>query len=178
MSRIGKKEILVPAGVEVTIDTNTVTVKGPKGTLTEHYNPIITVKCEGNVIKVTRSDDEKISRSLHGTTRTVIANMVTGVTEGFSKKLEIVGVGYKSQLQGKDLVLSLGYSHPVIFKAEEGITYEVPDSNTVVVKGIEKQVVGARAAEIRGKRPPEPYHGKGVKYSGEKIRRKAGKTGK
>lgn len=178
MSRIGKKEIVVPAGVEVTIDTNSVTVKGPKGTLTEHYNPIITVKCEGGVIKVTRSNDDKVSRSLHGTTRTVIANMVTGVTEGFSKKLEIVGVGYKSQLQGKDLVLSLGYSHPVIFKAEEGITYEVPDSNTVVVKGIEKQVVGARAAEIRGKRPPEPYHGKGVKYSGEKIRRKAGKTGK
>lgn len=178
MSRIGKKEILVPAGVEVTIGANTVTVKGPKGTLTENYNPIITVEQEGNVIKVTRSNDEKISRSLHGTTRTVIANMVTGVTEGFSKKLEIVGVGYKSQLQGKDLVLSLGYSHPVIFKAEEGITYEVPDSNTVVVKGIEKQVVGARAAEIRGKRPPEPYHGKGVKYSGEKIRRKAGKTGK
>lgn len=178
MSRIGKKEILVPAGVEVTIGANTVTVKGPKGTLTENYNPIITVEQEGNVIKVTRSNDEKISRSLHGTTRTVIANMVTGVTEGFSKKLEIVGVGYKSQLQGKDLVLSLGYSHPVIFKAEEGITYEVPDSNTVIVKGIEKQVVGARAAEIRGKRPPEPYHGKGVKYSGEKIRRKAGKTGK
>ena len=178
MSRIGKKEIVIPAGVDVTIGTDTVTVKGPKGTLTEKYNPIITVEKDAGVIKVSRSNDEKISKSLHGTTRTIIANMVTGVTEGFSKKLEIVGVGYRSQLQGKDLVLSLGYSHPVIFKHEEGIDYEVPDSNTVIVKGIEKQVVGAKAAEIRGKRPPEPYHGKGVKYEGEKIRRKAGKTGK
>ena len=179
MSRIGRKLITVPAGVDVKIGTDTVTVKGPKGTLTEKYNPkYITVEQKAGTIEVTRVDDEKISKSLHGTTRTIINNMVVGVTEGFSKKLEIVGVGYKSQLQGKDLVLSLGYSHQIIFKHEDGIEYEVPDSNTVIVKGIEKQVVGARAAEIRGKRPPEPYHGKGVKYSGEKIRRKAGKTGK
>ena len=178
MSRIGRKHIAVPAGVEVTINGATVTVKGPKGTLSETFHSGISVKNEGGFIIVERSNDDKEYRALHGLTRTLIANMVDGVTKGFSKTLEIVGVGYKAALANKTLTLSLGYSHPIIFKEENGITFEVPNSNVVIVHGIDKQAVGQIAAQIREKRPPEPYLGKGVKYSGEKIRRKAGKTGK
>ena len=178
MSRNGRKHIAVPAGVEVTINGATVTVKGPKGTLSETFHSGISVKNEGGFIIVERPNDDKEYRALHGLTRTLIANMVDGVTKGFSKTLEIVGVGYKAALANKTLTLSLGYSHPIIFKEENGITFEVPNSNVVIVHGIDKQAVGQIAAQIREKRPPEPYLGKGVKYSGEKIRRKAGKTGK
>ena len=178
MSRIGRKHIAVSAGVEVTINGATVTVKGPKGTLSETFHSGISVKNEGGFIIVERPNDDKEYRALHGLTRTLIANMVDGVTKGFSKTLEIVGVGYKAALANKTLTLSLGYSHPIIFKEENGITFEVPNSNVVIVHGIDKQAVGQIAAQIREKRPPEPYLGKGVKYSGEKIRRKAGKTGK
>ena len=179
MSRIGRKPITVPAGVEVKInDDYTVTVKGPKGTLTEAYNSKMTVSYDAGVITVTRPDDEGESRSLHGLTRTLIANMVEGVTKGFSKNLEIVGVGYKAAKSGKTLTLALGYSHPIVFEEKDGITFEVPNANAITVKGIEKQMVGQIAAQIRSKRPPEPYLGKGVKYEGEHIRRKAGKTGK
>ena len=178
MSRIGRKHIAVHAGVEVTINGATVTVKGPKGTLSETFHSGISVKNEGGFIIVERHNDDKEYRALHGLTRTLIANMVDGVTKGFSKTLEIVGVGYKAALANKTLTLSLGYSHPIIFKEENGITFEVPNSNVVIVHGIDKQAVGQIAAQIREKRPPEPYLGKGVKYSGEKIRRKAGKTGK
>ena len=178
MSRIGRKQIAVSAGVEVTINGSTVTVKGPKGTLAETFHSGISIKNEGGFIIVERPNDDKEYRALHGLTRTLIANMVEGVTNGFSKTLEIVGVGYKAALANKTLTLSLGYSHPIIFKEENGITFEVPNSNVVVVHGIDKQAVGQIAAQIREKRPPEPYLGKGVKYTGEKIRRKAGKTGK
>ncbi len=178
MSRIGRKHIAVPAGVDVTINGSTVTVKGPKGTLTETFHSGISIKNEGGFIIVERPNDDKEYRALHGLTRTLIANMVEGVTNGFSKTLEIVGVGYKAALANKTLTLALGYSHPIIFKEENGITFEVPNSNVVIVHGIDKQAVGQIAAQIREKRPPEPYLGKGVKYSGEKIRRKAGKTGK
>lgn len=179
MSRIGREPITVPAGVTVTVaDGNLVTVKGKLGTLTEKMHPNMTITQEGNVLRVTRPDDENENKALHGLTRALIANMVEGVTNGYEKKLEIVGVGYRAQKAGKTLTLSLGFSHPVIFEEENGITFEVPDSNTVIVKGIDKQAVGQVAAVIRGKRPPEPYLGKGVKYSGEKIRRKAGKTSK
>jgi large subunit ribosomal protein L6 len=178
MSRIGRKEITVPAGVEVKLDSNIITVKGPKGTLERelHRNMIVTV--EGNTITVARPNDDKTNRSLHGLTRTLIENMVVGVTEGYSKKLEIVGVGYKAQKTGKSLVLNLGHSHTITFNEDDNITFEVPDSSTIIVKGYDKQLVGAIAAQIRAKRPPEPYLGKGVKYTGEHIRRKAGKTGK
>ena len=178
MSRIGRKEITVPAGVTVNVNGNVVTVKGPKGTLEReiHRNMIVTV--DGGVIKVERPNDDKMNRSLHGLTRSLIANMVVGVTEGYSKKLEIVGVGYKAAKSGKSLVLNLGHSHSITFNEDENITFEVPDSTTVIVKGYDKQHVGAIAAQIREKRPPEPYLGKGVKYEGEHIRRKAGKTGK
>jgi large subunit ribosomal protein L6 len=178
MSRIGRKEITVPAGVTVNVNGNVVTVKGPKGTLEReiHRNMIVTV--DGGVIKVERPNDDKMNRSLHGLTRSLIANMVVGVTEGYSKKLEIVGVGYKAAKSGKSLVLNLGHSHSITFNEDENITFEVPDSTTVIVKGYDKQLVGAIAAQIREKRPPEPYLGKGVKYEGEHIRRKAGKTGK
>ncbi len=178
MSRIGRKEITVPAGVTVNVNGNVVTVKGPKGTLEReiHRNMIVTV--DGSVIKVERPNDDKMNRSLHGLTRSLIANMVVGVTEGYSKKLEIVGVGYKAAKSGKSLVLNLGHSHSITFNEDENITFEVPDSTTVIVKGYDKQLVGAIAAQIREKRPPEPYLGKGVKYEGEHIRRKAGKTGK
>ena len=179
MSRIGRHPITVPAGVTVDVsEDNVVTVKGAKGTLSEKISPRITVKVDGPVVKVERSSEEKIDKSLHGLSRTLINNMVVGVTEGYSKKLEIVGVGYRAQKNGKNLVLNLGHSHPITFEEKDGITFEVPDSNTVIVKGIEKQLVGQIAAQIREKRPPEPYLGKGVKYSGEHIRRKAGKTGK
>ena len=178
MSRIGRKEITVPAGVEVKLNNNIITVKGPKGTLERelHRNMIVTV--EGNTITVARPNDDKMNRSLHGLTRTLVENMVVGVTEGYSKKLEIVGVGYKAQKTGKSLVLNLGHSHTITFNEDDNITFEVPDSSTIIVKGYDKQLVGAIAAQIRAKRPPEPYLGKGVKYTGEYIRRKAGKTGK
>ena len=180
MSRIGRAPINVPAGVDVTIDAanSVITVKGPKGTLTQKYHQRMTVAKDGNVISVTRPSDEKEDRSLHGLTRTLINNMVIGVTEGYSKKLEVVGVGYRVALQGKALNLTLGYSHPVIIDAPEGITFETPDSNTIIVKGINKQVVGETAAYVRSKRAPEPYKGKGVRYSGERVRQKAGKSSK
>ena len=179
MSRIGRQPIVLPAGVTVTVgEDNLVTVKGPKGTLSEMISPVISVKVEGTTVNVERSSDEKLDRSLHGLSRTLINNMVVGVTAGYSKKLEIIGVGYRAQKQGKKLVLNLGYSHTVEFEEENGITFEVPDQTTVIVSGISKQTVGQIAAQIREKRPPEPYLGKGVKYAGEFIRRKAGKTGK
>ncbi len=180
MSRIGRAPINVPAGVTVTVDAENcvVTVKGPKGTLTQNYHSRMNVVCENNVITVTRPSDEKEDRSLHGLTRTLIYNMVVGVTEGYSKKLEVNGVGYRVAMQGKALNLTLGYSHPVIVDAPEGITFETPDANTIIIKGINKQVVGETAAFVRSRRAPEPYKGKGIKYEGEKIRRKSGKTGK
>ena len=180
MSRIGRAPINVPAGVEVTVDAvnYTVTVKGPKGTLTQNYHSRMNVSVNGNVVSVTRPSDEKEDRALHGLTRTLISNMVVGVTQGYSKKLEVNGVGYRVALQGKALNLTLGYSHPVIMDAPEGITFETPDANTIIIKGIDKQLVGQVAAVVRSKRAPEPYKGKGIKYEGEKIRRKSGKTGK
>ena len=179
MSRIGRLPVAIPAGVTVTVaDNNVVTVKGKLGELTQKFDAIIDIKVEGAEVLVSRPNDEKETRALHGLTRALVANMVAGVNEGFSKKLEIVGVGYRVELKGKDLNIALGYSHPVIIAAPAGITFEVPDSNTIIVKGIDKQAVGQIAAVIRSKRPPEPYHGKGVKYSDEHIRRKAGKAGK
>ncbi len=179
MSRIGRMPITVPAGVTVTVaDGNVVTVKGPLGELKQTFHNELTIAQEGNTLTVSRPNDEKESRSLHGLTRTLLNNMVEGVTHGFTKKLEIVGVGYRAEKQGTKLVLGLGYSHPVIFEEANGIKFETPDSVTILVKGIDKQAVGQMAAVIRAKRPPEPYLGKGVKYTGEKIRRKAGKTGK
>ncbi|MCL2111738.1 MAG: 50S ribosomal protein L6 [Clostridiales bacterium] len=178
MSRIGKVPVTIPAGVEVKIgDDNFVTVKGPKGELSEQISPIITMKIEDGVLYVTRSDDEKQSRSLHGLSRTLVGNMVTGVSDGFERKLEIVGVGYKADKQGNKLVLNLGYSHPIELPDPEGITTEVPSATEILVKGINKAVVGNYAAIIRAWRPPEPYKGKGIRYSGEKIRRKEGKAG-
>lgn len=178
MSRIGRKHIAIPAGVEVKLDGTLVTVKGPKGTLQQNIHPNMIVKVEGAEVIVERPDDAKENRSLHGLTRTLIANMVEGVTNGYAKTLEIVGVGYKASVANGALNLALGYSHPISFKEENGITFECPNSNVIVVKGIDKQLVGQIAAQIREKRPPEPYLGKGVKYQGEHIRRKAGKTGK
>ena len=179
MSRIGREPIAVPAGVNVTIaDGNVVTVKGPLGELCQTFSTNITIAQEGDKLLVTRPNDQKENRALHGLTRTLLNNMVVGVTTGYAKKLEIVGVGYRVEKQNGKIVLGLGYSHPVVFEEANGITFETPDSTTIIVKGIDKQAVGQMAAVIRSKRPPEPYLGKGVKYSGEKIRRKAGKTGK
>ncbi len=179
MSRIGRMPITVPAGVDVTIEAgNLVTVKGPKGTLTKQLCSAMTITNEAGTLTVTRPNDEKENRALHGLTRALLANMVTGVSEGFKKELEIVGVGYRAAKQGKTLNLNLGYSHPVNIDEVGTITFDVPDANHIVVSGIDKQEVGQMAAVVRGKRPPEPYHGKGVKYADEKIRRKAGKTGK
>ena len=179
MSRIGREPITVPAGVTVTVEAgNAVTVKGPLGELKQTFNANLTIAQEGDKITVTRPDDEKENRALHGLTRTLLNNMVVGVTKGFEKKLEIVGVGYRVEKQGTKLNLGLGYSHPVIFEEQNGIKFECPDSTTIIVKGIDKQAVGQMAAVIRSKRPPEPYLGKGIKYAGEHIRRKAGKTGK
>ena len=179
MSRIGRAPIAIPAGVTVTLAAgNAVTVKGPKGTLTSTFLPCVTIAEENGTIVVTRASEEKEIRAVHGLTRALIANMVEGVTNGYSKRLEIVGVGYRAEKQGKKLVLNLGYSHPVFFEEGNGISFEVPDSNTIVVSGIDKQAVGQVAAQIREKRPPEPYLGKGIKYAGEQIRRKAGTTGK
>ena len=179
MSRIGRAPIELAANVSVTVDAgNVVTVKGPMGTLSDTFSPRMTITVEGNVLTVTRPTDEKEDRAVHGLTRALLNNMVVGVTKGYVKKLEIVGVGYKAEKKGTTLVLSLGYSHPVNFVEGDGITFETPDLNTILVKGIDKQKVGQVAAQIRAKRPPEPYLGKGVKYAGEHIRRKAGKTGK
>ena len=179
MSRIGRAPIAVPAGVNVTINGgNVVTVKGPLGELTQTFHKELTIRQEGAELLVTRPDDEKNTRSLHGLTRTLLNNMVEGVTKGFEKKLEIVGVGYRVEKQSGKIVLGLGFSHPVVFEEGNGIKFETPDANTIIVKGIDKQAVGQMAAVIRAKRPPEPYLGKGVKYTGERIRRKAGKTGK
>lgn len=182
MSRIGRKPIAIPAGVTVEVsDANVVTVKGPKGTLQEKIHSGIEVKVEGVEVHVSRPNDEKEFRSLHGLSRTLIHNMVVGVTEGYEKNLEIVGVGYRAEMKGSDLLLHLGYSHDILVPAPEGISFEVPgDSNglKIKVKGANKQQVGQLAAVIRGKRPPEPYHGKGVRYAGEHVRQKSGKAGK
>ena len=179
MSRIGREPITIPAGVTVTVaEGNVVTVKGKLGEVTETFNPGLGINVDGATLTVTRPCDDKEYRALHGLTRALIANMVKGVTEGFSKKLEIVGVGYKVEKQGKKIVLNLGHSHPIYFEEANGITFEIPDNTTIIVKGYDKQAVGQIAAVIRSKRPPEPYLGKGVKYEGEHIRRKAGKTGK
>ena len=178
MSRIGKMPIAIPAGVEVTIkDVNEVTVKGPKGTLTRTCHPDMIIKVEGAVMTVERPDDEKEHRSLHGLTRTLLHNMVVGVTEGFKKELDVNGVGYRVAKQGKQLVMNLGYSHQVFVDEIDGITIDAPPPNKIVISGIDKQTVGQFAAEVRGKRPPEPYKGKGIKYTDEVIRRKEGKTG-
>ena len=179
MSRIGKMPITVPAGVTVTIGTdNEVTVKGPNGTLSRKLHPDMIIKNENNEIIVERPSEDKMHKSLHGLTRTLINNMVVGVTDGFTKELEINGVGYRAQMQGKTLVMNLGYSHTVEMTAPEGITVEVPNPNSVIVSGADKQAVGQYAAEIREKRPPEPYKGKGIKYVSERIIRKEGKAGK
>ena len=178
MSRIGNKPIAVPVGVEVKIDGQKITVKGPKGTLEREIHKNISVEMENNTIKVTRPNKEALNRSLHGLTRTLISNMIEGVEKEYTRELQINGVGYRAQKQGNNLNLTLGYSHPVIFEAPEGITFDVPNPNTIIVKGIDKELVGQTAANIRTKRPPEVYRGKGIKYAEEVIRRKEGKTGK
>ena len=179
MSRIGRMPIQIPAGVTVTVEAgNVVTVKGPLGTLTEALSPRMIIEQEANVLTVKRPTDEKEDRSLHGLTRTLISNMVEGVSKGYQKQLEIIGVGYRVALQGGKLTCNLGHSHPIYFEETADIKFEVPNPNTIIVKGIDKQIVGQMAAVIRSKRPPEPYHGKGVRYTGEYVRRKAGKTGK
>ena len=178
MSRIGNKPITVPEGVEVKIDGKHITVRGPKGTLEREIHNNISLEMEGNEIKVTRIDNEPFNRGLHGLTRTLINNMITGVLHEYTRELQINGVGYRVQKQGNNLNMSLGYSHPVIFEAPQGITFDVPNANTIIVKGIDKELVGQTAAEIRTKRPPEVYRGKGIKYAEEVIRRKEGKTGK
>ena len=178
MSRIGRKPIAIPAGVNVTVDGNKVTVAGPKGTLDSTFASTMSIVVEGANVVVSRPDDEKESKALHGLTRTLISNMVTGVSEGFTKDLEVIGVGYRVAKQGTNLVMNLGYSHQVIIPETDGIKFECPDANKIKVVGIDKQRVGQVAAEIRGKRPPEPYKGKGIRYAGEVIIRKEGKTGK
>ena len=179
MSRIGRAPITIPAGVEVTVaDGNVVTVKGAKGTITKTLCPAMTIEQKDGAIHVTRPNDEKANRSLHGLTRTLLNNMVVGVTDGFKKTLEINGVGYRAAKEGKNLVMNLGYSHQVIVPEIDGITIDVPNPNTVVLNGVDKQLVGQFAADVRNKRPPEPYKGKGIKYADEVIRRKEGKTGK
>ena len=178
MSRIGRAPITIPAGVEVNVDANNhITVKGPKGTLERTLVPSMIIEVEGNVLTVKRPDDTKENRSLHGLTRTLVDNMVTGVTKGFEKKLEINGVGYRASKEGKNLVMNLGYSHQVVVAETADIQIDVTDANHVVIKGIDKQKVGQFAAEVRGKRPPEPYKGKGIKYDYEVLRHKEGKTG-
>ncbi|MGE7763495.1 50S ribosomal protein L6 [Peribacillus sp. NPDC097895] len=178
MSRIGKKPIEIPAGVTVTINGSEVTVKGPKGELTRSFSPDLTIVVEENVLTVTRPSDEKTHRSLHGTTRALISNMVEGVSKGFEKSLELIGVGYRAQKQGTKLILNVGYSHPVEIEPETGVEVEVPSNTKVIIKGASKERVGALAANIRDVRPPEPYKGKGIRYEGEFVRRKEGKTGK
>ena len=178
MSRIGRKPINIPAGVEVKVDGNVITVKGPKGELSYKANPALTVEVKDGSVEVTRPDDSKQNRSLHGLTRTLIHNMVVGVTDGYKKELEVNGVGYRVQKQGNKCVMNLGYSHQVIVEDTADIKLEVPDPNTIKVVGIDKQKVGQFAAEIREKRPPEPYKGKGIRYVDEYVRRKEGKAGK
>ena len=178
MSRIGRAPIAIPAGVEINVaDNNVVTVKGAKGTLTQQFNPNMTIKVEGAEVIVTRPNDSKENRSLHGLTRTLINNMIIGVTEGYKKELDVNGVGYRVAKEGKKLVMNLGFSHQVIMEEKEGISIEVPNPNKIIILGSDKQAVGQFAAEVREKRPPEPYKGKGIKYVDEVIRRKAGKTG-
>ena len=177
MSRIGNKTITIPSGTEVTVkEGNEVTVKGPKGTLTRQFHPLIKINVEDGQVKCTRPNEEKHTKQLHGTTRAIINNMIVGVNEGYTKKLGIEGIGYKAELKGKNLNLSLGFSHQIVVPGEEGIKIEVPDPNTIIVSGIDKQRVGEIAALIRSYRKPEPYKGKGVHYEGEHIRRKEGKT--
>jgi large subunit ribosomal protein L6 len=178
MSRIGKKPIPIPAGVEVTCEGNTVVVKGPKGTLKRTVHPDMKVVVENQAIRVERPSDDRLHRSLHGTTRSIIANMVEGVTNGFSKSLELVGVGYRAAKSGDTVTLSVGFSHPVVLPKEEGIEIDVPAANKLVIRGIDKEQVGRYAAMVRSIREPEPYKGKGIKYEDEVIRRKVGKTGK
>ena len=178
MSRIGRKPINIPAGVDVKLADGVITVKGPKGTLTQKIHPNMDVKVEDSVITVTRPDDNKNNRSLHGLTRTLISNMIEGVTKGYKKELDVNGVGYRVQKQGKNLVMNLGFSHQVFMSDNEDITIEVPNPNKIIIVGIDKQKVGQFAAEVREKRPPEPYKGKGIKYVDEVIRRKEGKAGK
>lgn len=178
MSRIGRKPVLLPAGVEVTVDgNNMVTVKGPKGQLQEQVSKLIAVEVQGNEVMLTRSSDERTHRAQHGLARTLVNNMVVGVTQGYEKKLQLVGVGYKAEKKGNKLVMNLGFSHPVEMTDPEGITTEAPDATTVIVKGIDKALVGNYSANIRSWREPEPYKGKGIKYADEVIRRKEGKTG-
>ncbi len=178
MSRIGRKPINIPAGVTVTVNNGVIEVKGPKGTLDFNYNPAMQVEVNGEEITVSRPNDEKTNRSLHGLTRTLIANMIVGVTEGYKKELEVNGVGYRVEKKGKQCIMNLGYSHKVIVEDNEDITIEVPNPNKIIISGIDKQKVGQFAAEVREKRPPEPYKGKGIKYAEEHIRRKEGKAGK
>lgn len=178
MSRIGKKPIEIPTGVTVTMDENTVTVKGPKGELTNTFSSDMTINIEENIINVVRPSDAKEHRSIHGTTRSLLANMIEGVSKGFEKTLELVGVGYRAQKQGSKLVLNVGFSHPVEFEPEEGVEVDVPANTKIIVKGYNKEKVGALASNIRAVRPPEPYKGKGIRYEGELVRRKEGKTGK
>ncbi|MEX1030205.1 MAG: 50S ribosomal protein L6 [Paenibacillaceae bacterium] len=180
MSRIGRKPIQVPAGVDINLDNNNngITVKGPKGTLSRTLHKDMQISVEANVITVERPSDNKLHRSLHGTTRSVIANMVSGVTDGFAKTLELVGVGYRANKAGDKVVLNVGYSHPVEFSPEGDIEFECPTNTKIIIKGIDKELVGATAAKIRSVREPEPYKGKGIKYEGERILRKEGKAGK
>ncbi|MDK4375311.1 50S ribosomal protein L6 [Enterococcus faecalis] len=178
MSRIGNKVVVLPAGVEIKQDGNNITVKGPKGELTREFSSDIKMNIEGNEVTFTRPNDSKEMKTIHGTTRANFNNMVVGVSEGFQKALELIGVGYRAQVQGNKLTLNVGYSHPVEMTAPEGVTFEVPANTQVFVKGINKEVVGELAANIRGVRPPEPYKGKGIRYVGEFVRRKEGKTGK
>ncbi|MCQ6563662.1 50S ribosomal protein L6 [Paenibacillus mendelii] len=178
MSRIGRKPIQVPGGVNINLDSTVITVKGPKGTLSRELHKDMKVVLEENSLTVERPSDNKLHRSLHGTTRSLIANMVNGVTEGFSKNLELVGVGYRASKSGEKVVLNVGYSHPVEITPESGIEFELPSNTKIIVKGIDKELVGATAAKIRSVREPEPYKGKGIKYEGERIIRKEGKAGK
>jgi len=180
MSRIGRKPVAVPAGTKVVIDGCTVTAEGPKGTLTKTFSPLMTIKLDNGHVVIDRADDEKETRALHGLTRALIHNMVEGVTNGYSKELEVIGVGYRATMQGKDLQLNLGYSHPILYKAVDGITFAITGTqqNHILVSGPSKETVGQCAAEIREKRPPEPYLGKGIRYVGEHVRHKEGKAGK
>lgn len=178
MSRVGNKPVEIPSGVDVKIDGNIITVKGPKGELQKEFHPDMIVKMEGSEILVQRPSDEKLHRSLHGTTKSIIFNMVEGVTNGFTKTLELVGVGYRASMSGNKLIVNVGLSHPVEFTPEEGIEIEVPSNTKIIIKGIDKERVGALASNVRATRKPEPYKGKGVRYEGEHVRRKVGKTGK
>ncbi|QLE55573.1 50S ribosomal protein L6 [Nostoc sp. TCL26-01] len=178
MSRIGKRPITIPTKVQVTIDGTKVVVKGPKGELSRDLPPNVLVSQEGEILQVTRRDETRTSRQLHGLSRTLVANMVEGVSQGFQRRLEIQGVGYRAQVQGRNLVLNMGYSHQVQIEPPEGIQFAVENNTNVIVSGYDKEIVGNTAAKIRAVRPPEPYKGKGIRYAGEVVRRKAGKTGK